>query len=185
VQKKYTTKKMKGQTVKIKSQPASSFFQSVSTRSFDPKLEANLRFHWPAAGQYEDKESFGSFTLQGGAPNNFLLLKNNKSAAPFQSTVPRFVLERPKCMKNELGPGQYSTASNFDMSRDRKNKPDLLHPGQSRPQAFSQVERFPDPMAAPKNFRIGRPPAAPSVGTYHPEQSSFVGARQGFNARFS
>ena len=43
VQKKYTTKRAKGQTVKIKSQPTSSFFQSVSTRSFDPKLEANLK----------------------------------------------------------------------------------------------------------------------------------------------
>lgn len=83
VQKKYVTKKVKGQSVKVKNQPTSSFFQSVSTRSFDPKLEKHLKFNWPAAGHYEETQSFGAFTLQGGAPNNFLLLKNNKSAAPF------------------------------------------------------------------------------------------------------
>lgn len=118
VQRKYTTKKIKGQSVKVRNQPTSSFFQSVSTRSFDPQLDKHMKFNWPTAGQYEEKKSFGSFTLQGGAPNNFLLLKNNKSAAPFQSTVPRFVSETPKCMANELGPGQYSTARNFDISLD-------------------------------------------------------------------
>ena len=44
----------------------------------------------PGAGQYDVKGSFGNFSLQGGAPTNFLLLKANKSAAPFTSTVPRF-----------------------------------------------------------------------------------------------
>ena len=82
-QKKYVTKKIKGQPTKVKNQPVSSSFQSVSTRSFDAKLDSHLKFNWPAAGHYEQKAQFGSFTLQGGAPNNFLLLKNNKSAAPF------------------------------------------------------------------------------------------------------
>jgi len=63
----------------------------VSTRTFDAKLEQNIKFHWPAAGQYDTKgKNIGQQTLQGGAPNNFLLLKSNKSAAPFTSTVPRF-----------------------------------------------------------------------------------------------
>jgi hypothetical protein len=116
VQQKYATKKIKGQNVKVRNQPTSSYFQSVSTRSFDAKLESHLKYNWPAAGQYEEKAQFGSFTLQGGAPNNFLLLKNNKSAAPFQSTVPRFASEAPKCMKSELGPGAYSTSACFDLS---------------------------------------------------------------------
>ena len=100
VEKKYTSKKIKGQTVKVRNQPTSSYFASVSTRSFDPKLDSAIKFHWPAAGQYEERDQFGAFSLQGGAPNNFLLLKNNKSAAPFQSTVPRFSSEKPKCLQN-------------------------------------------------------------------------------------
>lgn len=157
----------------------------MSTRSFDAKLESHLKYNWPAAGQYEEKAQFGSFTLQGGAPNNFLLLKNNKSAAPFQSTVPRFASEAPKCMKSELGPGSYSTSQCFDLSLDKKNKQDVLYPGQVRAQAFSQVERFSDPTAPHKNFRIGKPVALPCVGTYNPDVSSFGRSKHGFNCRFS
>lgn len=169
----------------MKNQPVSSSFQSVSTRSFDANHDKHLKFHWPAAGHYEERATFGAFTLQGGAPNNFLLLKNNKSAAPFQSTVPRFVADTPKCMTNELGPGQYTTAGNFDISLDRKNMPEVLFPGHVRPQGFSQVERFADATAAPKNFRIGKPAALPCVGTYNAEISSFGKGRTGFNCRFS
>ena len=87
-------------------------------------------------------------------------------------------------MSNELGPGQYSTARNFDISLDQKNRAEVLYPGYSRPQAFSHVERFTDATAAPKNFRIGRPSALPCVGTYNAETSSFSGAKS-FNCRFS
>ena len=131
VQKKFTTKKMRGQAVRVKNGAQSSFFSSCSTRTFDDKLESNIKFHWPAAGQYEtNKSSLGSFKLQGGAPNNFLLLKNTKSAAPFTSTVPRFQEERRH--QSSLGPGQYSTNNNFDMSLDGKNVPETLFPGQCR-----------------------------------------------------
>lgn len=88
-------------------------------------------------------------------------------------------------MKNDLGPGQYSTSNNFDISLDRKNLPEVLYPGQVRPQGFSQVARFTDPGAAPKNFRIGKPAALPCVGTYNPETSSFGKSKTGFNCRFS
>ena len=89
--KKYTQKKVRGQKVKIRNTTNSSFFSSLSTRAFDSKLESNIKFHWPAAGQYDAKGmEIGQPSLQGGAPNNFLLLKSNKSAAPFTSTVPRF-----------------------------------------------------------------------------------------------
>jgi hypothetical protein len=59
-------------------------------------MESNIKFHWPAAGQYENKDQLGQFKLSGGAPNNFLLLKNNKFSAPFSSTVNRFGSEAPK-----------------------------------------------------------------------------------------
>lgn len=87
-------------------------------------------------------------------------------------------------MASELGPGQYSTARNFDVSLDKKNVPEQLFPGYRRPQGFSQVERFADPAAPPKNYRIGKPSALPCVGTYNPEASSFGGAKS-FNCRFT
>lgn len=75
-------------------------------------------------------------------------------------------------MQNELGPGQYSTERNFDLSLDRKNVPELLFPGHERPQGFSQIERFTDP-SGHKNFRIGKPVEPPCVGTYNPQAVSF------------
>lgn len=40
--------------MKIRNTTNSSFFSSVSTRAFDSKLESNIKFHWPSAGQYEN-----------------------------------------------------------------------------------------------------------------------------------
>jgi hypothetical protein len=99
VSKKFTNKKIRGQTTKVKSSQSYTF-TSTSTRSFDPKLEQNIKFHWPAAGQYENKDQIGQFKLTGGAPNNFLLLKNNKTSAPFSSTVSRFGPAAPKILDN-------------------------------------------------------------------------------------
>ena len=100
--KKYTQKKVRGQKVKIRNTTNSSFFSSLSTRAFDSKLESNIKFHWPAAGQYDNAKGpeIGQQSLQGGAPNNFLLLKSNKSAAPFTSTVPRFQSTNAKSLQN-------------------------------------------------------------------------------------
>ena len=42
-------------------------------------------------GQYETQiVGVGKNPTQGGAPNNFLLMKNERLVAPFQSTVTRF-----------------------------------------------------------------------------------------------
>ena len=113
--------------MKVKSATPSSFFTSQSTRTIDGKLSTNQKHHWPAAGQYETKSTFGNPGLQGGAPTNFLLLKANKSAAPFTSTVPRF--QQSSSAKNSLGPGQYHVSSNFDMALDARNNPDNICPG--------------------------------------------------------
>ena len=107
----------------------SAHFMSTTNRSFDSKLKQHEKFHWPAAGQYEENRSLAGFSLQGGAPNNFLLLKYNKSAAPFQSTVPRFVEERPKALTNDLGPGEYTTNHNFNIADDKRNHKEEVYPG--------------------------------------------------------
>ena len=73
-----------------KTSAPSSTFASTTARSFDPSVTSAIKQDYPAAGAYDEKRQLGAFNLQGGAPNNFLLLKFTKSAAPFTSTVPRF-----------------------------------------------------------------------------------------------
>lgn len=41
----------------------------------------------PCFGTYEESRVIGRDSIEGGAPNNFLLTKNDKLAAPFGSTV--------------------------------------------------------------------------------------------------
>jgi hypothetical protein len=41
-----------------------------------------------------------------------------------------------------VGPGQYDTSKNFDLSMDTKNQAETLYPGQKREQAFSQEIRW-------------------------------------------
>jgi hypothetical protein len=41
----------------------------------------------PCLGTYEESRSIGKHMLNGGAPNNFLHLRNEKLTAPFGSTV--------------------------------------------------------------------------------------------------
>ena len=38
----------------------------------------------------------GNLSVEGGAPNNFLLMKNDRLVAPFQSTVPKGWLNTDK-----------------------------------------------------------------------------------------
>ena len=74
----------------------------------------------------------------------------------------------------DLGPGQYTTNQNFDLSLDEKNHPDLLYPGQHRDQGFSHLPRWRAADAPRKNFRIGSVQPQPCVGTYNPDVSSFT-----------
>lgn len=84
---------------------------------------------------------------------------------------------------SDLGPGQYQTEKNFDLSLDVKNNSELLYPGQRRAQAFAHEERWKSANSQ-KNFRIGRASAAPTVGSYNPETSAFAKTKNGFNYRF-
>ena len=47
------------------------------------------KLNTPSVGQYDESRNIGSYSIEGGAPNNFLLMKNDRLVAPFQSTVPK------------------------------------------------------------------------------------------------
>lgn len=59
---------------------ASSAFKSVTKRNQIDRKTA------PPVGTYEESRIFGKSQLEGGAPNNFLFIKNEKMTAPFNST---------------------------------------------------------------------------------------------------
>lgn len=65
----------------FRTKSASSTFKSTSSRIQD--LEAPDA---PPLGTYEESRIFGNRPVQGGAPNNFTILKNEKMVAPFNST---------------------------------------------------------------------------------------------------
>jgi hypothetical protein len=58
----------------------------------------------PPIGTYEESRIFGSRPIQGGAPNNFLMLKNEKMIAPFNSTGKKgwLSLDKGKFFKNVI-----------------------------------------------------------------------------------
>jgi len=46
-----------------------------------------VKRNMPCAGEYDDPRQLGKIKIEGGAPNNFLLMKNERQSAPFNSTV--------------------------------------------------------------------------------------------------
>jgi hypothetical protein len=53
----------------------------------------------------------GKQPIQGGAPNNFLLMKNEKLVAPFQSTVTRFKSQEPRDTYDDYSTRQATLAN--------------------------------------------------------------------------
>ena len=47
------------------------------------------RLNTPSVCHYDESRNLSSFRIEGGAPNNFLLMKNDRLVAPFKSTVPK------------------------------------------------------------------------------------------------
>ena len=47
------------------------------------------KLNTPSVCHYDEPRNIGSFSIEGGAPNNFLLMKNDRLVAPFHSTVPK------------------------------------------------------------------------------------------------
>lgn len=66
---------------RFRTKSASSTFKSTSSRILETVLPDA-----PALGTYEESRIFGNRPVQGGAPNNFTILKNEKMVAPFNST---------------------------------------------------------------------------------------------------
>ena len=52
----------------------------------DRDLKYTLKQNLPSATQYIESREFGMKPADGGAPNNFLLMRNDKLCAPFNST---------------------------------------------------------------------------------------------------
>lgn len=71
----------------------SSTFRSTTERN---QLTSLSKDKMPSATQYNPFRSFGSVALEGGAPNNFLLMKNDRLVAPFGSTVQKGWLKTQK-----------------------------------------------------------------------------------------
>jgi len=66
-------------------------FKSTTGRLIEDELKLVKKTDAAAVGQYEPQlAGIGKNLTQGGAPNNFLLMKNERLVAPFQSTVTRF-----------------------------------------------------------------------------------------------
>jgi hypothetical protein len=65
----------------FRAKSASSTFKSTSSR-----IQDTVAADAPPLGTYEESRIFGSRPVQGGAPNNFLMLKNEKMVASFNST---------------------------------------------------------------------------------------------------
>ena len=72
-----------------------SVFKSTTGRLLEDNIKKASRVQAGAPGQYEPSMTMGKQPIQGGAPNNFLLMKNEKLVAPFQSTVTRFKSQEP------------------------------------------------------------------------------------------
>ena len=150
----------------------------------------------------------GKSQIQGGAPNNFLHMKNERLVAPFQSTVTRFRSQDPdrrddaikqagianslhglaSAGQEAMGSGYGSQQSFF--SRSEPLEAHFTHSSDihrsslpaERLTSFGRVERFGDPTTQ-KNFRIGPKQLGPNPTTYHTYQGGFV-QKKSYNLRF-
>ena len=99
---KYITKRIRGKSVKVRKPDTTSVvFKSTTGRHIEDDLKKTVKNTGAVVGQYEPVNSgIGKTSTQGGAPNNFLLMKNERLVAPFQSTVTRFKSQEPEKSTN-------------------------------------------------------------------------------------
>jgi hypothetical protein len=88
VRRRKTIKTAKGPVTGFGSN-SSSAFRSTTCRSLQSDLNRQTKLNVPATGHYEEKRTIGYQAVQGGVPNNFLLTKNNRDAAPFNTSDSR------------------------------------------------------------------------------------------------
>ena len=93
----YAVKRIGGQLVKMrKSKKQSASFVSTTSRFIENELNHAAKLDYPGMAKYKSNnwDTIGQQRIEGGAPNNFLLMKNDRQRAPFNSTVHRFLLEQ-------------------------------------------------------------------------------------------
>ena len=89
----YVVRRVNGQLMKSKkAQKASASFQSTTGRHIEKEVSHAAKLNYPGFNQYNANEwdTLAQEKIEGGAPNNFLLMKNDRQRAPFNSTVHRF-----------------------------------------------------------------------------------------------
>lgn len=133
-------------------QNRSATFQSTTSRSLDAQLRELQKKQQPGVGHYGVERDMAAFQITGGAPNNFLLMRNEKVQAPFSTTVKRFQgdktdnNQRKFCLLSEIGPGAYNHA--LDLTNSGKIQ------AKTKKTTFGVDERF-SQFGRKKNWRIG------------------------------
>ena len=73
----------------------SAVFKSETVRQIQREVNNAVKLNYPAANQYDNEHlKIGGFSIEGGAPNNFLLMKNDRQRAPFNSTVRQLSIDK-------------------------------------------------------------------------------------------
>lgn len=95
---KFINKKVKSnqsltgkKTIRVKQTIKSAIFVSNTRRGLDEELHRNQKQGIPCVGHYEqDFLNMSNNIISGGAPNNFLLMRNEKQVVPFNMSATRF-----------------------------------------------------------------------------------------------
>lgn len=113
-------------------------------------IKQTTKFAPPGVGWYENE--FGNMSvnkIQGGAPNNFMLMRNEKTVVPFQSKVTRFNTSDNDIHNMSIGPGTYIAADHYSSTKANSTlSKSFTTNNQSnrffRKPNFNQEERFKD-----------------------------------------
>jgi hypothetical protein len=95
--------RIRGRFVAVKTHSLNAVFKSGTERQLDKELRHTIRENLPSAAQYRDNRGIGELSVQGGAPNNFLLLQNERVAVPFNSS----------CAKTDIASQQLTNCKCF------------------------------------------------------------------------
>ena len=79
----FSKKTKRSGTVTKKNAICNSSFKSTTERTVDAGVTRARKASLPVVGQYEESRQIGNLSVEGGAPNNFLLMKNDRLVAPF------------------------------------------------------------------------------------------------------
>ena len=93
----YVVQRVRGQLVKVKkAKHLSASFKSTTGRHIEKEVNHAAKLNYPGMMAYSGANEWDTISQQKiecGAPPNFLLMKNDRQRAPFNSTVHRFLLD--------------------------------------------------------------------------------------------